>query len=138
MSRSKNKCAHTLPLLPAMLDVIKPLPGLATRDQLFGTRGGGFAAWSHGKAEMDARLKFAEPFTVHDIRRSVATKMADLGVLPHVIEAVLNHQSGHRRGVAGTYNKSLYEREVRAALVLWHDHIRSIVAGSERKVIALR
>jgi hypothetical protein len=43
---------------------------------------------------------------VHDIRRSVATRMAGLGVLPHIIEAVLNHVSGHKSGVAGIYNRA--------------------------------
>jgi hypothetical protein len=64
--------------------------------------------------------------------------MADLGIAPHVIEQILNHQSGHRRGVAGVYNRSSYEREVRAALVLWADHVRSIVEKSERKIVPLR
>jgi hypothetical protein len=36
-----------------------------------------------------------------------------------VVEAVLNHHSGHRAGIAGVYNRSGYEREVRAALALW-------------------
>jgi hypothetical protein len=60
--------------------------------------------------------------------------MADLGVQPHIIEAVLNHYSGHRRGVAGVYNRSPYEREVRAALALWADHVASLVGG-ERKIV---
>jgi hypothetical protein len=59
--------------------------------------------------------------------------MAELGVLPHVIEAVLNHVSGHKAGIAGVYNRSGYEREVRAALALWADHLRSLVEGGERK-----
>jgi len=61
--------------------------------------------------------------------------MADLGIMPHVIEEILNHRSGHKRGVAGTYNRSPYEREVRAALTLWEDHIRALVAGDERKIL---
>ena len=48
--------------------------------------------------------------------QKVATRMADLGVSPHVIEEVLNHRSGHKRGVAGIYNRSRYEREVKAAV----------------------
>jgi hypothetical protein len=56
--------------------------------------------------------------------------------MPHVIEAVLNHQSGHKRGPAGVYNRSRYEREVRAALALWADHIRALVDGDERRVLA--
>jgi hypothetical protein len=61
--------------------------------------------------------------------------MADLDVEPHVVELALNH-SGHRGGVAGTYNRSRYERQIRAALSLWDDHIRSLIEGGERKVLA--
>jgi len=61
--------------------------------------------------------------------------MADIGVAPHIIEAILNHQSGHKAGPAGIYNRSSYEREVRAALGLWEDHVRTLVDGCERKVI---
>ena len=68
---------------------------------------------------------------------TVATRMADLGVLPHVIEAVLNHVSGHKAGVAGVYNRASYERETRAALVLWADRISSIVERRAPTIIAL-
>jgi hypothetical protein len=63
--------------------------------------------------------------------------MADIGIAPHVIEAALNHQSGHKAGVAGIYNRSSYVREVRIALAMWEDHIRALVEGGERKVIGL-
>jgi hypothetical protein len=74
-------------------------------------------------------------WALHDIRRSVATGMANLGVLPHVIEAVLNHVSGTKAGVAGIYNRSSYEREVRAALGMWEDHIAALAAGARRRVV---
>jgi hypothetical protein len=61
------------------------------------------------------------------IRRTVATRMA--GVEPHVIEAVLNHYSGHRVRVAGIYNKSPYEQAVKAALALWAEHVLAVVEG---------
>jgi hypothetical protein len=64
--------------------------------------------------------------------------MAGIGVAPHIIEQILNHVSGHKGGVAGIYNRSSYEREVRAALALWEDHIRTLIAGGKRKVIPLR
>ena len=134
--RSKNGRAHTLPLLPAVLAVIEAVPHMAGRDQLFGQRGGGFTGWSYGKAVLDQRAGVRH-WTVHDIRRSVATKLADIGVLPHVIEQILNHQSGHKRGPAGIYNRSSYEREVHAALATWHDHVRSLVEDGERKLIPL-
>jgi integrase len=46
------------------------------------------------------------PLHLHDLRRTAATGMADIGVQPHIIEAVLNHQSGHKAGIAGIYNRS--------------------------------
>ena len=64
--------------------------------------------------------------------------MADIGVQPHIIEAVLNHISGHKVGVAGIYNRSSYEREVKAALALWSDHVRTLVEGSERKIVPMQ
>ena len=133
-NRSKNKRAHTLPLLPAMRAIVEAVPKLVGRDQLFGMRGGGFTRWADGKAALDQRSSVKD-WTTHDLRRSVATRMADLKVLPHVIEQILNHQSGHRAGPAGIYNRSVYANEVRSALALWHDHVRSIVEGSERKVL---
>jgi hypothetical protein len=72
---------------------------------------------------------------VHDIRRTVATRMADIGIAPHVIEQILNHVSGHKAGIAGVYNKSSYEREVVTALAVWSDHVRSLVDGGARKVL---
>jgi hypothetical protein len=60
---------------------------------------------------------------LHDIRRSFATRLCDLGVAPHIVEQILNHQSGHRAGIVAVYNKSRYEREVKAALGLWERYI---------------
>jgi integrase len=135
-ARSKNGRAHTLPLLPSMLAIIKAVPRMAGRDQLFGTRANGFTGWSRGRTALDQRSG-VKNWTTHDIRRSVATRMADLGIMPHVIEQILNHQSGHKAGPAGIYNKSSYADAVRAALALWHDHVRSITEGGERKILHL-
>ena len=52
--------------------------------------------------------------------------MGELGVLPHVIEAVLNHLSGFRSGVAGIYNRNSYLPEMRTALELWADHVDAL------------
>jgi integrase len=134
-ARSKNGKAHTLPLMPVALEILENVPRMATRDHLFGARSlVGFGSWGEGKSRLDARSG-VQAYKVHDVRRSVATKMADIGVAPHVIEQILNHQSGHKAGPAGIYNRSSYEREVRNALALWADHVRSLVAGGERKVL---
>jgi hypothetical protein len=57
--------------------------------------------------------------------------MADIGVQPHIIEAVLNHVSGHKAGVAGIYNRSTYATEKRDALERWANHLRVILAQAE-------
>jgi hypothetical protein len=54
--------------------------------------------------------------------------MSDLGVQPHIVEAVLNHVSGHKAGVAGIYNRGAYRKEKREALDFWAYHLRVIVA----------
>ena len=66
---------------------------MASRDHLFGARSpAGFCTWAEGKAALDMRSGVAG-WKVHDIRRTVATKMADIGVAPHVIE---QHESCER------------------------------------------
>ncbi|MEH3118877.1 MAG: hypothetical protein PGN25_15130 [Methylorubrum populi] len=68
---------------------------------------------------------------LHDLRRTAATVMADrLKVLPHVVEAVLNHISGHKAGVAGIYNRALYAAEKREAL----DLLGAYLTGLEPRV----
>jgi integrase len=65
-------------------------------------------------------------WTTHDLRRSCATGMGNLGVDPHVIEAVLGHVSGFRAGVAGVYNRSDYLAQMRAALDEWGKHLTAL------------
>jgi len=139
-ARSKNHRALTLPLPALAWSILDNVPRVDDRGCLFGVRGSsGFSMWAWAKRRLDARLGGAvAPFELRDLRRSTATHMADLGVQPHVIEQVLNHQSGHKAGTAGTYNRSSYEREVRAAMALWADHLIAMVEGDERKVVPLQ
>jgi integrase len=119
--RTKNKREHIIPLSAQAIALLPERGG----DWVFGTRG--FVRWSHGKSALDAASGVAG-WRLHDLRRTVATMMADkLGVLPHIIEAILNHYTGHRAGVAGIYNRARYEGEMREALAKWSDHIRQIV-----------
>jgi integrase len=137
-SRTKNNRAVTLPLTDMVLAIIQAVPQRAGRDWLFGEHHqGGFCSWHKCKGVLDTKTGISEVWNLHDIRRTVATRMADLGVAPHVIEQILNHQSGHKRGVGGIYNRSSYLREVAAALALWADHVNALVTGGERKVVAL-
>jgi hypothetical protein len=55
--------------------------------------------------------------------------MADrLGVLPHIIEAILNHVGGHKASVAGVYNRAKYLVPMREALTKWSEYIAALVA----------
>jgi integrase len=135
--RVKNGRQHTLPLTSLAISIIESVPRRVGRDHLFGTRSdGGLSHW-HAKSELDQHLTI-KPWRVHDLRRTLATRLCDLGVAPHVVEQILNHQSGHRAGIVGVYNKSRYEREVVAALSMWTDHIRTLVEGGERKIVPMR
>jgi integrase len=134
--RSKNRRPHSIALPAAAIEIIRMVP--PTRDHLFGDRAEGFTSWEYGKRKLDRRLAGSvRPFRIHDLRRTVATGMADIGVEPHHIEAALNHFSGHRRGVAGVYNRSSYERAVKAALVRWSEHVAALVEERESKVVAM-
>jgi integrase len=138
-TRTKNGRPLMLPLPPLAMTIIESVPERVGRDHLFGTRSSeGLSHW-HAKVDLDQRLGNAvRPWRLHDLRRTCATRMCDLGVAPHVVEQILNHQSGHRSGVAGIYNRSSYEREVRVAMALWNDHVCGLVEGNERKIVPIQ
>jgi integrase len=133
--RSKNGRALKLTLPGLAWEIIERASHRTFNDHLFGIGKNGFNNWYSTKNALHQRSGTAG-WTVHDLRRSAATGMADIGIQPHIIEAVLNHVSGHKAGVAGIYNRSSYEREVRNALALWAEHIISITTGEQRKVIS--
>jgi integrase len=145
--RTKNARAHIVPLSAPARAIIEAQPRRIgadgqPRDLIFGTGQGGFSGWSVSKKRLDARIAEAgggpiDHWRVHDLRRTVATGMADLGVQPHIIEAALNHASGHRAGVAGIYNRATYEREKAAALALWAEHLMAIVEGRKAALVPL-
>jgi integrase len=139
--RAKNKRQHKVPLAKLALNVIRAVPTVVGRDLLFGARTDrGFTSWNEHKRKLEARLGGqVRPWTLHDLRRTFCTRLADLGVLPHVIEVAVNHQSGHKRGPAGIYNRSLYEREVKAAVAMWDRHVTALIEGrEERNVVPIR
>ena len=133
-SRTKNGLSHEVPISDASLEIIANIPRKNSRSLVFGSGKGGFSGWSRAKIGLDERIKAAtgaalKAWRLHDLRRTFATRLSDLGVLPHVVEALLNHISGHKAGVAGIYNKATYRAEKRAALQLWDEHLQSLMRG---------
>lgn len=127
-ARTKNKRPHIVPLADAALEILTGIPPRAGRDLVFGSGSGGFSGWSKSKAALDERLPAGMPaWTLHDIRRSIVTHLGDRGfALPHVREMLVNHQSGHKTGVAGIYDKSVYLPERRKALKEWGAHFTAL------------
>jgi integrase len=133
--RSKNHRAHLIDLSLAALKIVRMALPLGERKHLFGAQSvRGFTEWGPNKEALDRRLNGAvKAWQLRDIRRTVATRMGDIKIHPHVIEAVLNHHSG----VAGIYNRSRYRDEVKAALVRWSKHVLALVEGRASNVVAL-
>lgn len=136
-SRTKNKLPHDVPLSADAIAILQSVIKREQRQWVFGSGDGPFSGWSKSKAALDTRInndlrkglsqtKEIQSWRVHDLRRTVTTRMGDLGVLPHVVEATLNHISGHKAGVAGVYNRSVYAKEKLSALELWGAHVRSL------------
>jgi integrase len=140
--RTKNHRPHTVPLSPAALDVIAKQPRREGRDLIFG-RAGRYNGWSYGTTALNKRItevvgRSLPHWTPHDLRRSFATHAAGIGIQPHIIEACLNHVSGHKSGVAGIYNKATYEPEKRTALERWAEHLLAVVDGRKAAMAPMK
>jgi hypothetical protein len=100
---------------------------------MFGLGGrSGFSGFSKAKRRLDETIaeladRELSEWDLHDLRRSVATGMAKLGMQPVVIEACLNHVTGVRSSIASVYNLHSYEAEKREALTRWAEHVEKIV-----------
>ena len=125
-SRTKNGLDHVVPLAPAALAILTARKPREGSDFVFGRGQAGFAGWGKCKSRLDHALDL-EPWVLHDFRRTLSTTMHErLDVPPHVVEAILNHISGHRAGVAGVYNKAKYLDQRRDALEQYASHIKGL------------
>ena len=105
-TRTKNKREHKVPLPPLARRIFASVPVIEGTAGLVFTNDGkrAIANWSGIKSRLDIEMALpstARPFAIHDVRRTVATGMAELGVPPHIVEAVLNHVSGAQAGRRG-------------------------------------
>jgi integrase len=137
--RVKNDERHEVPLSDAALAVIAALPRIkTTKGFVFTTRrDAAVSGFSRAKDRLDAAVKASltkgakppEPWVFHDLRRSMASGMARLGIQLPVIEKVLNHTSGSFAGIVGVYQRHSFAEEKRSALAAWASHVESVVSG---------
>ena len=133
-----------IPLAPSVRAIIDSRQRREEDDFVFGRRQGRpFTGFGVCKCVLDRRLEASGSqlgrWTLHDLRRTLATRMAELGVAPHIIESILNHVSGTKAGVAGVYNRATYEPQKRIALERWADHVVSLATGERpTTVVTLR
>jgi integrase len=124
---NKSGRPHSLVLPPQALAILEDLPKFEG-PFVFSTTGG--ARPYQGEAKAKARAEERSGVTswrLHDLRRTMATGMAKLGVPVQVTEAVLNHRSGAVSGIAAVYQRHDYAGEKGGALRLWADHLERLV-----------
>jgi integrase len=154
-ARTKNRRPHVVPLAPLARDILTNIKQTSA-EYVFSTTGRTpVAGFSNIKERLDELMTEEAakddvtwspdetPFVIHDLRRTVATMMQEspprgLGIAPHIVEAILNHVSGHKAGVAGVYNKAAYLPEKRAALERWARFIDGLISGRKANVALLR
>jgi integrase len=144
--RAKNDAAHAVPLSPAAVALLEGCPRVKGRAGFVFSLNGErpFSGWSKAKERLDT-LALAElrkraekrggnpeeialpSWRLHDLRRTVASGMARLGVNLPVIEKVLNHTSGSFGGVVGVYQRHSFAEEKRAALEAWGGFVERLV-----------
>jgi len=130
--RTKNSVEHHLPLSPTACQILRNTPNFG-HDLLFparGRKGTSFSGFGKCKERLDQAIQIPH-WTLHDLRRTATTKMAELEVMPHVAERVLNHSSGQLGGVAGIYNRHKYLNSMRLALFAWDDHILTLLGANK-------
>lgn len=132
--RSKNREGHRIPLSPLAVRLIKEAQSLAGGSKfLFPSPKGGSPIGSGAatKGMQRARPTFdLDNFRVHDLRRTAATGMAELGTSPHTISLVLNHISARTGNItSAVYVKYSYDKEKREALEIWGRRVEEIVGA---------
>lgn len=130
-ARAKNDVEHTIPLSDLVVEILRAVPRIDGSEFVFTVTGRRPIQGHHViKRRMDALMPpDITPWVVHDIRRTVASGMARLGVNLPVIEKILNHVSGSFGGIVGVYQRHSFADEKRAAMAAWSRHVEALVTG---------
>ncbi|MDJ0613986.1 MAG: integrase arm-type DNA-binding domain-containing protein [Rhizobiaceae bacterium] len=148
-SRMKGGEEHIIPLSSQAIDVFNEIPMFGKRKSspVFTTNQvTPVSGFSKVKARMDNRISELlsddelQPWRIHDVRRTVATGLADLQVHPHIIEKLIAHKTGSIKGVAAIYNRADYEEQKRTAVDTLGRFIQDLVSSDSNlgKVVSIR
>jgi integrase len=133
-SRTKNGRPHVVHLSDAALGVLRNCPRMNANVFSSITGSGPHRISGPHKRALDASCGVSN-WRLHDLRRTVVTGMARLGVPPHVADKVLNHQCGTISGVAAVYQRHEFLAERKDALDRWAAHVEQLVALPWRTVL---
>ena len=153
-ARTKNKRDHRIPLSRQAIGLLDRLGisaikagfGYEDGDLVFSTKGHSApSGFSKAKKVLDAKMKAIlgarfKDWRIHDLRRTCATGMENLGIDTRVVETALNHISGTKAGIVGVYQRADHRDAVAAAFRAWGSHVLGIV-GAEApasNVVAMR
>lgn len=144
--RVKNGNEHTVPLSKLAVEIIKGLPKIGKKGFLFTTTGETHVSgYSRSKDRLDAKMleilkdeaaergegpetvKPIPHWTLHDLRRTVASRLAGLNINLPVIEKLLNHVSGTFAGIVGVYQRHEFKDEKRRAMNAWADYLAALI-----------
>lgn len=138
--RSKNKREHIVPLSDMALSVIEPVLKAHKLPAVFpGPRGTPLTNSGVARAVQRSQKAIGlAKWTAHDLRRTAATQMAELGVSPFDIGLVLNHVTTTKATITtSVYARYDYAKEKRAALEIWAERLSAIIAGRSAEVLPL-
>jgi len=146
-ARFKSEVSHLVPLSAPMVQLLSELPRFKDADRLFTYFGRslqrGIVAGI--KDRLDARMleilrekdqnAVLEPFVIHDLRRTMRTRLTQLRVQTEVAEAVIGHG---KRGLERHYNLYEYRDEKAHALEAWAAWLRDLTSPPAPNVVPMR
>lgn len=120
----KKDRQHAVPLTKTALATLAKLPVFGEQAYVFSTTGGDRPSSNFNKVKRELdRLSGTSGWTIHDLRRTVRSKLAELRVPEVVARKVLNHETGK---VDRIYNRHDYLSEKREALAKWEKHLLAL------------
>lgn len=129
---TKNKREHFFPYGKRAAQILT-LPESGLLFPARGKPGKPFNGWGKAKSGLDEKLNGVQPYVLQDLRRTFSTRLAELRVMPHVIERLLNHVNGTLSPIALVYNRAKYLEEMRGAVKLWEARIASLLTDRTRR-----